>query len=255
MFKQFIKEFYIQFIISCIWATYKVSTNDESQNDLTDFITNFSTSFFLLSWFLGQFVRISKTQKVDSSFDKVLRSLENIVKDLETTGQVINQNLQKTGVELMNKLLGKDSFVYMTIGSINASKEEGDIVFIVKGESPVYEVGGDFIDLNSYWTTNIRHKFHLGNHPPNVAIQYKRIKLDKENGVNINTFFTSRGGLFNQGLKMRFANDKWYTATQVGSDKVLYFQIDSGFPIHENDTEIKSWIEMNEKMTATNNNV
>ena len=64
--KQVFREFWFPFVIALCWAFYRVPL---SQSDfIAAFIAQLATSFFLISWGIGQLVRISRQHKVETRF-------------------------------------------------------------------------------------------------------------------------------------------------------------------------------------------
>jgi hypothetical protein len=64
--KQVFREFWFPFVIALYWAFYRVPL---SQSDfIAAFVAQLATSFILVSWGIGQLVRISRQHKVEDSF-------------------------------------------------------------------------------------------------------------------------------------------------------------------------------------------
>lgn len=145
--------------------------------------------------------------------------------------------------------------MYMTIGNIDHEANVGQIMFIHSGENPVYDVSGHYLDINKtlpnghYETVT----FEVGTRPPKTASSWSWIQLDRSTGVHFSVFFTTRQGLVNQSLRLRFKDGKWHQLTHVSNFKeVLFCQIPDSFPIYDSDTDIKLWKE--EESKRNNNN-
>jgi len=233
VFIQVIKEFWIQFVISIFWGLFRIEWTFSQQDSIINFIGNFGAAFFLTSWFLGQILRIKKQQKIESHFEVLTTHLQNLIIDLKTTSKNIIDNVT-----------GGESFLYMVIGSISKDNEFGQITFIHQGENPVYDVSVEYLDLNVPKGPNgdfVRNRLSIGTQPPKTASSGPTIKLDKSKGMSFSVFFTTRSGLVNQGINMKFENERWHQACQVSNfDKVLMVKIPDDFPEND-DKQIKMW--------------
>jgi hypothetical protein len=241
---QIIKEFWIQLIISSLWAIYKVRNDLTGQNEIITFITNFGASLFLTSWFIGQILRIKKQQKIESYLELVTHKVESLLNNLENSSNKIIDNIT-----------GGNSYLYMIIGNISPDNEWGEMIFIHKGENPVYDVFVEYIDLDEpiLPTGNYkRNRFEIGTKAPKTASTGPKIKLNKAQGLRINVFYSTRRGIINQGLRMIFRNDKWISAYKVSDyDNLNEINIPDDFPMEDGDEELKAWKIHLDQMAST----
>ena len=237
IFIQVVKEFWIQFLISIIWAGYKIKWNFSTDNAIIDAITNFGASFFLLSWFIGQFLRIKKQQKIESHFEAITTDLKDLIQELE-----------KSVSKIISNITGSESFAYVQIGNINKEKDYGQVVILQSGESPVYDANMEMLNYGISSDKDYgRFSLHLGVLKPNMAhtsSQIPLIKLDKNRIEHFNFSFSTRGGSFHTTLKMKFYKGKWFQAHRTVSmtlKKVLKVHIPENYPDIEKDAEIMRW--------------
>lgn len=239
VFKQIVREFWLQFVISLIWSFWKINFDFSSEKGIENFISNFGACFFLSSWFFGQVIRVKKQQKIESHLDSLTNNLQRLISNLEISAQKIIDNVT-----------GGKSFLYMTIGNINHEKNIGQIIFLHSGDNPVYDVYVEYLDINKPQINGDYHRqgLEIGTKPPKTASSGPIITLDRATGLHYSVFFTTRRGLINQSLRMKFKDGKWYHAIHVSDfDDLQFFDIQKDFPIDDNDTDIKQWKQWEEE--------
>lgn len=227
--KQVIREFWMQFVLSIVWGLYKIKGDFTGEKAVETFITNFGACFFLTSWFFGQILRVKKQQTVETHLELLTNNLQKLIADLELTSKRIIDNVT-----------GGKSFLYMTIANIDHNRDIGKITFIHSGDNPVYDVSVQYLDINKPQPNG--EGIVLGTKPPRTATSGPVIKLDRKTGLHYSVFFTTRRGLVNQSLRLKFKDGKWHQAIHVSDfDSLQFFVIPEDFPIEESDKDIKQW--------------
>lgn len=235
--KEILKEFWFQFIISIIWAGYKINWEFATHDAILNAITNFATSFFLLSWFIGQFLRIKKQQKIESHFESITLDLKKLIEEL-----------QKSVNKIISNITGSESFAYVTIGNIHNDNTVGQVVILHSGEFPIYDATMEILNYNITSDKDYgRLRIFLGNlkqSRAHTSDEIPLIILDKNKTEHFNFTFSTRGGAFYTTIKMRFHQDKWIQAQRTVSltdNKVLKINIPANYPNLSNDVELLRW--------------
>lgn len=231
--KQVVKEFWIQFIVSLLWGLWKINFDFTGEKSIGDFIANFGACFFLTSWFFGQILRVKKQQMIETHLESLTNNLQRLIVNLELASQKIIDNVT-----------GGKSFLYMMISSINNESDVGKIIFIHSGENTVYDASVQYLDINKPLPNgdHERHGLTIGTVPPKTATSGSVIKLDRTKGLHYSVFFTTRRGLINQSLRLKYKDGKWHQALHVSDfDDFQFFIIPDDFPIDENDKDIIQW--------------
>jgi len=142
--------------------------------------------------------------------------------------------------EIANIVTGGNSFCYITIASLDPNTNRGILTIVHQGEHPSYDVTARIVDLQKSrqvkkWTLETMQKtetiLQIGNIPKGAVHIISSFDLGDSQDRDFNIFFASRGGFFEQLLRMRKINSKWVTATQVKkSGEILFEKIDDDFP-------------------------
>jgi hypothetical protein len=235
--KEILKEFWFQFVISIIWAGYKAGWNFTTYESVLNAITYFATSFFLLSWFIGQFLRIKKQQKIESHFESITIDLNKLIAELQ---QSVNK--------VVSSITGSGSFAYVKIGNINSDNTLGQVVIIHYGEFPIYDVTMEILNYNISSDKDYgRFRIFLGNlkqSRAHTSSEIPLLTLDKSRTEHFNFSFSTRGGSFYTTLKMRFYQNKWIQVQRTVSlteDKILKIDIPENYPNLSTDAEVLGW--------------
>ncbi|MBO9699936.1 MAG: hypothetical protein J7604_06980 [Sporocytophaga sp.] len=208
--KQLIKEFWIQLVLSIAWSVYTVYNASERSDVISIFIKNFGTSFFLLSWFFGQFIRVKKQKKTENSFEELKTKTEELIKQLE-------QATTKT----IGNLTGGNSFPIIKLASfpaiIEINKKCTPVIFIeVEGDFPVFDV--EVVIL--YYSIP---EYSISDERKTIEILHKQtfVKLEKvpsftsmEN-LKVVAHITTRNGSFIQKLRMDIVDERLMWATRT----------------------------------------
>lgn len=234
--KQAVKEFSIAFLVASGWALYNYFSASKS---ITDTITAFASSFFLVAWATGQFFRIRKQEKVENSFTFLEKKLSTFISVLE----------ERTA-EITNQISGGDSYPVFNIASIDNASDRGILVCAHHGRHPLYDVSARICDINKFNTiigsininnfTNADTNVTLGTMTPNHCIMIGEWNVGAPTNQKYNIFTTARNGSFTQVLRFVKLAGIWSVATKVvrsaspaaeeGLPIQLFEQIDPNFP-------------------------
>jgi len=88
------REFRLALAIASCWVIYKYT--QATSFGLTEFITHFSTSFFLAAWFTGQFVRVDRQQSVDENLTVIRDELQAAAEAIRKVTKLQSEILQRT---------------------------------------------------------------------------------------------------------------------------------------------------------------
>lgn len=216
---QIIKEFWIQITLSTVWGVYRVYISDSSENNFTIFVTHFSTSLFLLSWMLGQLIRVKKQQRIEEEFGTVKSKLI-----------LLAENLEKQTQDLIGYSTGGESITYLR-PSYLIGKEYISLHLINESQYPVFDIQIDWIDLDELvdlengklWT---RHQKLFGNLYPNKGIMDAyTFDLDIIDNFKINLFINTRNKHISQAIRIKKVDGIPKIAYRVlGDDGVIIEQ-------------------------------
>ena len=76
IFKRLVYEFWIGFVAALGWAFFRAGPIQFEWSWLGTLLANFGAAFFFVSYFTGQFIRISRQQGVENSFRTVIANQE-----------------------------------------------------------------------------------------------------------------------------------------------------------------------------------
>jgi hypothetical protein len=239
--KQLAKEFWLPFVAAAVWAVYSIYGGSISDRTIRKGIEAFAPSFFLASWLLSQYFRVSKQVKTDSNFNNI----ENRFKDMEGRLVSLINGLDSATDRMINNVTGGNSFPYIQI-AIDGGKNSGRLVVIHNGEYPIYDLVIRMVDVNKFTAlvgnlnlNNIKTTesiFDVGNMTPGHASIMGSWSTTEESSQDYNIFFVARNGAFTQQLRLRKVNGEWLRATRVtrrnGNELDEVFQkVDEGFPV------------------------
>jgi hypothetical protein len=230
--KQLIKEFWIQFVLSINWSIYNILIASEEDNLFSVFLKNFGTSFFLLSWFFGQFNRVKKQKKTDGSFDDLKTKTESLIKQLD-----------EATIKTISHVTGGDSFPIVKITGYILIEDEfrfPTLSLSVSGNYPLYDLNYNINIFDQYDYTNI-----LGSKSEQIDSIHKNglysislfdnIFKDSGDTILAEIKVKARNGFFRIDLKIIYLNGDWIMAYQVIKNRVvIYLSIDERFPIGNN---------------------
>lgn len=225
---QLLREFWFAATLSIIWTIISYYQAKDSFS-LANAITAITTSFFLVSWFTGQITRVKRQQGVQSGLEKIVDRFDEVIDRLEKSSETV-----------IDRLTGRDSFVYATLGFNNPLCQ---MSFIQQGNSAVHNVHVRIVDIND--TGIFRPKKELGitigTLAQRVAKTGPMFNLNNMNSLSLSIFFTTDAGIISQGLKLKKINNEWISATHVSSPSgTVHVYIHKNFPI-ENDPQLIQW--------------
>lgn len=77
-----LKQCYIPIILAFCYTIWDVDSFPKDQADFKNFIKTFSVAFFLIMWFVGQFLRTSKLLHDETKFNDIQSDLSQVVSRL-----------------------------------------------------------------------------------------------------------------------------------------------------------------------------
>ena len=244
-FRQVLKEFWIQVVISCVWALYNVQNLSSDKNLCLEFVKQFGVSFFLASWFLGQIIRIKKQHKIEGSFVSIELRLASLIKKLEVTTE-----------EIINYLTGGDSYGVVDVLTILENGRDVHLFYFNnKGNYTLYDVNISYSNPEQIKMENrederatvehLKHytRINIGNIPsPGGNTFGNTFQINEGEKLKLNFHINARNGAFSQLLRIIRANGKLIIARKIntitseskGPSKILLEEINMDFPKNEN---------------------
>ena len=239
---QLLKEFWFPLIVAIGWTLFNIYGGNTGQHKAWGFkevVNIFGPTFFLASWITGQFFRVKKQVKVESSLNVMEDRLKQLLDTLE----------QKT-MDLIGHVSGGKSFPWLQFGMIDNSTGNATLMVVHQGEHPLYDVAARIVDLNKFELiknqlsiANFRQadtSIEIGNLIPGHASMVGPWKIEGVDKQNYNVFFTARNGRFTQLIRMQKFDGNWQIATKVtnGNEEVVFEQVSEGFPRDDEDRVI-----------------
>jgi len=229
-FKQIFKEFWIQTVLSLIWAFYKVHIASASENVISVFVANFSASIFLLSWMFGQVIRIKKQHKIEDEFNNVKTELSSLLGKIETQTQ-----------DLIGYSTGGESLAYFI--PVIYDDNSISLELINNDKYPVFDFVGNWLDQDEQndsddFKPHPRYKFNFGNIYPGKLLR-KAINFDitgKEFLRIIVSSHTRAGRSVWQQFKIVRVGDNIKIAHKINSGEYNKVEIPTDFPDYNPDS-------------------
>lgn len=229
---QIFKEFWIPLTLSIFWVSYNIyGGSTDSKWDIQKVVNVFGPTFFLLSWLTGQFFRVKKQTKVESSFEAMEARF----------GELLDR-VEKGTNEMIAHISGGDSFPWILYGMPERSSDTGMLMAFHQGEHPLYDVAVRIVDLRklkqilgnpslaslAYADTNIK----IGNMIPSHVQTIQPWTLENAPEHSYNIFISARNGNFTQFLRLKKINNSWTSATKImnTNGKILHEDIDENYP-------------------------
>ena len=158
----------------------------------------------------------------------------------------LNKNITALNKEIVQSVIGGDSFCYFMFSSVNPKTNVGLLTIVHQGEHPIYDVYARMVDvdefnkmkekLNIYNFRQSDTNIQIGNMIKGTASTFNLFNLGSSTSRDFNIFFSARNGLFTQLLRMRKVGGKWLYATKVQKqDKTIFEKVDDNFPRNDND--------------------
>jgi hypothetical protein len=229
-FKQIVKEFWLQTLLSILWGLFKLKFAEPKENLISVFITNFSASLFLLSWMFGQIVRVKKQQKIDDEFNILKNELSKLLSKIELQTE-----------KLIGYSLGGDSYAYFI--PVIRNQNEISLELINNSKYPVYDITGKWLDmdqepnLSGIGPLYNRIPFTLGNLFPGL-MKSKALTFDMtdKESLRINIFMFSRNTRpVHQNFIIKRQGDNIKIARNLTSNDFTEVKIPPDFPGYDVD--------------------
>ena len=224
-FRQVVKEFWVQTLISILWGLYKLNSASATDDKFSLFITNFSACLFLLSWMFGQIIRVRKQYKIEDEFGHVKEELNKLLDKIE-----------KQTKDLIGFSTGGDSIAYF-LPTVPWQTLTVRLDLLNISEYPVFDFNGEWIDLDEpgldfengkFWT---RNRFSAGYIYPNrMAEGLLTFDMTNKDLLRINFFCSTRNRGTNQQFRIAKVNGSIIIAYQTTSDKFKENKIPENFP-------------------------
>jgi hypothetical protein len=146
---------------------------------------------------------------------------------------------------MIQSVIGGDSFCYITVVSINNQADVGILTVIHQGDHPIYDINARIVDLeqiekngdnvNLQIMQQAESSISIGNMIPNTASAFGSFPLGSTKSKSLNIFFSARNGLFTQLLRFRKIEGKWQTALKViRNEKTIFEEITDDYPRSNN---------------------
>ena len=152
-----------------------------------------------------------------------------------------SDEIAKLNKEIMDLVIGGDSYCYMVISNIDQTTNVGLLVFVHQGDDPLYGVTARVVDLQKFEEIEghppleaimqAQKLIFLGDMAVGIATMTGPIELGTGMKKDYNIFFSARNGLFNQELHLRKIRGRWLQKTEVTRSKhLLYERTDPNYP-------------------------
>jgi len=190
-FEQILREFWLPFLIALAWTAFRA---DFSRFHVAEAIPTFAASFFLASWASGQFVRVRKQQRIETSFADVISRIESVASRLEDSA-----------VKIVSSVTGGDSYCRFVF---NAGLAQ-NVLVLNEGEHPLYAVQARIVDLTVFGSLDTNSQtfpfaadayITIGDIPPGMGKEVS-LKLTNPDWTGLNVFFSARNGNWLQRLR------------------------------------------------------
>ena len=143
--------------------------------------------------------------------------------------------------ELVDSIIGGDSFCYLTVGNIDSVKNIGQFVILHEGKNPLYDVHVRIVDLEKFDQIKGKLSFatlkqtdtniSIGNFAPASAQMLHQVTLGNGDTRRFTIQFSARNGFFTQALRLKKIHGKWISATKVMREgREDYEEVDDEFP-------------------------
>ena len=187
------------------------------------------TTFFLVSWFTGQFFRIRKQEHVQSGLGSIEQRVEGAVTQLEETAKAV-----------ANYATGGESFCYVSAG-VDKGSNKSMLAVVHEGKYPMYAVTARIVDLAKFQAacqsgTPLASDIikPIGDIAERQARVLGSIDLGAGNACDLDVHFNARNGFFIQQIRFRRVNGEWELATYISAttdpSKRLHESVSANYP-------------------------
>lgn len=229
--KQLAKEFVLPLAIAIIWTIYNFKEVIGNRLELRNIINIFGPSFFLASWLISQWFRVTKQQRVESG-----------LKEIESSIKAQVDRLEEKSADLVNYITGGDSACYMCGPDVDHDIWS-PLLVIHLGKHPLYDVKIRVVDIDVPFKivdgtismdSNSSREFSasLGDLIPNHGKTLQQhIPLGTGNSRRFNVFFSARNGSFTQILRLKRINGVWrHALTVTRNNDLIHKDISDDYP-------------------------
>lgn len=216
---QVLREFWVPLLVTPAWVSYVMWGESF---EIKKLLETAGTTFFLVSWFTGQFFRIRKQEHVQSGLGSIEQRVEGVVAQLEETAKAV-----------ASYATGGDSFCYVAAG-VDKGSNATMLTVVHEGKYPMYAVTARIVDLakfqaacqagNPFASDIIKQ---VGDMAERQAKLLGTLDLGTGNACDLDVHFSARNGFYIQQLRFRRINGEWEQATCISTT------MDPGKRLHE----------------------
>ncbi|WP_156025035.1 hypothetical protein [Sphingomonas phyllosphaerae] len=185
-FIQLAREFWIPAVIAGSWTAWNVYSSQAM--GASQIVAGFSGSFFLSSWATGQFLRVKKQAKAESSFALIEQRTSLLLDRLDTSTD-----------RLEGVTTGGDAFCYFSPSFAQGNVQVNPFL-VHSGEYPVYDVRVWMISPEEFHLAGAGINLGLGYLTPGTGRTIYQIAPFIE---DLDFQFTAKNGLWTQLIRVR----------------------------------------------------
>lgn len=230
--KQLIKEFWFPFITAIAWTC--INSLNKQTHALIELINIFAPTFFLTSWIIGQYFRVSRQTKVESGLQQIEKRISNLL-----------ENIEQSTALLFSQMTGGNSFCYISI----VKNYDGKLYFSLmhQGEFALFDLSISVIDLDEFEKYAGKPEYanlYETKYSTNILLPSQRMTLEEftfqegELKKRFNIFYSARNGLFHELLRIKNINGDWIVAFKVEREKTILESIDQNYTL---DNDEMNW--------------
>lgn len=233
---QIIKEYWFSLLIAIGWSLFTNPIHLQDPNwSLVKNINILATTFFIVSWFSGQYFRIRKHVLTEDQFQNIQTKVNSLIAQLEFEVK-----------ELINHITGGESFCYWRISSPDPNSNKGMEIVMHHGRHTIFDIQARIVDLEKMESLNDPTNFN--DVVANCTMRtYKSLipdhihagslfDLGEGSQRSFNVFWTASNGSFEQMIRYKKIETEWLAAIRVvRSGVVLHEEIPGNFPKNEKD--------------------
>ncbi|MEG3182128.1 hypothetical protein [Sphingomonas sp. LT1P40] len=204
--KRLIKEFYLPLLMAVAWTAFIIASDGASLS-VASLATTFAPAFFLSSWATGQWIRVVRQTKVESSLEKSLSKMEDLA-----------QTILQASEGIISTLTGKGAFAYIDMQVTTG----GDLLpcILHYGKHNIDGLYVTIFNRDTKYLGNLADTY-LRNKGVNVGVlvagtvfyddKFLIESLGKTE-LNLLAMFTAKSGHWEQELRLRKIDGVWVQA-------------------------------------------
>lgn len=215
---QLAREFWLPLVAASLWSAFS-QTRDAAT--IASTIGRFTTAFFFAAWLGGQFFRVSKQVRTETSLQAIVARLESVTSKLDDAS-----------VRAEGWAKGGDSYAYLEPAWMTPNSPPGALALTTAGDFPLRKVRVRIVDIDrlggldpqphtnesiaaflksceterSFDELEASHIYH--------AVTTVHLG-DSRNDRRFNVFYSARNGGWVQKIRFRFHEGRWHFATKV----------------------------------------